>query len=655
VVSKKASEVAASRPSVGKRVGGAFYVHKDALSLVSDKTSRVGEAERIAGPLEWNVAKIEKSSVSLLLYESFDVDFPALLASVKVDFGTGAVSSIDYRGRENPPILHRKEVLLPPDDPRLPKFRALTISAEERGLFRDSNKIGTREAWLARIAEAGLVLRGGKLVSEDEEHLEVARHRTAIVRRDLSQPMQLMMRFGIVGRGRSVFDYGCGQGEDVEALSSQGFDAFGWDPHHAPEGARRPADVVNLGFVLNVIEDPRERTETLKAAWGFAQKVLCVAVMVQGKVSTAGHRPYRDGFVTSRGTFQRYFEHQELRALVEIATGEPALLLAPGIAAVFRDKDLEQEVLLRRRSRVLPTGALPRPTVLQRVVTVRRGLRERVGPFLEALRALAIPLGRLPEPEEVPSEAISGLSENNVAWARAIEMVREDLAPDETFARSAQARQQDLLVHLALSQVPGTPKYKTLPRSIRADVKAFFRSHAAGLEEGRKLLFAAGDCAGVRKDAEAAVAEGLGGMRGGKTFRFRARTLPRLPSRLRVMVGCAEVLQGGVDAGDFVDIDLEAPRVTMITCDDVEQPIPFIVERVTVDLGRLRVSADRRAPQSTPIYFKSRFLPADDEMRAEQKEIEAALLATGLFRAGEREPPWAKVQPALKAALVPAR
>jgi hypothetical protein len=107
------------------------------------------------------------------------------------------------------------------------------------------------------------------------------------------------------------------------------------------------------------------------------------------------------------------------------------------------------------------------------------------------------------------------------------------------------------------------------------------------LEEGRKLLFAAGDCAGVRKDAEAAVAEGLGGMRGGKTFRFRARTLPRLPSRLRVMVGCAEVLQGGVDAGDFVDIDLEAPRVTMITCDDVEQPIPFIVERVTVDLGRL--------------------------------------------------------------------
>jgi DNA phosphorothioation-associated putative methyltransferase len=196
VTVKKASEVAASLPSVGKRVGGAFYVHRDALSLVGDRTSRVGEAERVAGAMEWNVAKIEKSSVSFLLYESFDVDFPALLISVKVDFGTGTVSRIDYRGRENPPILHRKEVLLPPDDPHLPKFRALTISAEEHGLFRDSNKIGTREAWLARVADAGLVLRGGRLVSKNEEHFEVARHKTAIVRRDLSQPMQLMMRFG---------------------------------------------------------------------------------------------------------------------------------------------------------------------------------------------------------------------------------------------------------------------------------------------------------------------------------------------------------------------------------------------------------------------------------------------------------------------------
>jgi hypothetical protein len=85
----------------------------------------------------------------------------------------------------------------------------------------------------------------------------------------------------------------------------------------------------------------------------------------------------------------------------------------------------------------------------------------------------------------------------------------------------------------------------------------------------------------------------------------------------------------------------------MITCDHVEQPIPFIVERVSVDLGRLRVSADRRDPQSTPVYFKSRFLSPDDELRAGQQEIEAALLSTGLFQPGLAEPAWDLVRPAL--------
>jgi hypothetical protein len=47
---------------------------------------------------------------------------------------------------------------------------------------------------------------------------------------------------------------------------------FGTELVGDAKGARRPADVVNLGFVLNVIEDPRERTETLKAAWSLHKR-----------------------------------------------------------------------------------------------------------------------------------------------------------------------------------------------------------------------------------------------------------------------------------------------------------------------------------------------------------------------------------------------
>ena len=243
---------------LGKRVGRASYLHRSAVALLPQSQAHaIDEARRQAAKAPWNVVRIEKDTISFLLYEDFDeAAFPCLLKATKVDLRTGNTVHIDYRGRRNPPILHRKELLLPPDDPRLPQFRALTAAAEDHGLFKDANKIGTRDAWFARVAAAKLKLQNGRLIGADEDGHEIARHRTAIIRRDLSQPMQLMMRAGILNGGRSVFDYGCGQGEDVAALALQGYNVFGWDPHHAPSGPRRPAAIVNLGFVLNVVEDP---------------------------------------------------------------------------------------------------------------------------------------------------------------------------------------------------------------------------------------------------------------------------------------------------------------------------------------------------------------------------------------------------------------
>lgn len=77
---------------------------------------------------------------------------------------------------------------------------------------------------------------------------------------------------------------------------------------------------------------------------------------------------------------------------------------------MFRDKDLEQEVLFRRRSRAFAAADLPRPPRRERVVTARPGLRERLGPVLDALRETAISLGRLPEPEEARNETLASLA-----------------------------------------------------------------------------------------------------------------------------------------------------------------------------------------------------------------------------------------------------
>ena len=108
----------------------------------------------------------------------------------------------------------------------------------------------------------------------------IERERTALHRTALSSPIQHLLRFGFLDERNSLFDYGCGRGDDVRLLAEMGIAAEGWDPVFRPETERTHADVVNLGFVLNVIEDAREREETLKRAFALARKVLIVSVML---------------------------------------------------------------------------------------------------------------------------------------------------------------------------------------------------------------------------------------------------------------------------------------------------------------------------------------------------------------------------------------
>src|SRR4051794_17422022 len=100
-----------------------------------------------------------------------------------------------------------------------------------------------------------------------------------MVRHDLSQPVALLVRHGLIKPGAAVFDYGCGQGDDLRILSASGIEAAGWDPHFRPEAVQTPAPIVNLGFVLNVIEDPIERRDALRGAWALTEQVLSIATM----------------------------------------------------------------------------------------------------------------------------------------------------------------------------------------------------------------------------------------------------------------------------------------------------------------------------------------------------------------------------------------
>jgi hypothetical protein len=59
------------------------------------------------------------------------------------------------------------------------------------------------------------------------------------------------------------------------------------------------------------------------------------------------------------------------------------------------------------------------------------------------------------------------------------------------------------------------------------------------------------------------------------------------------------------------------------------------------------VFTDRREPETTAVYFKSRFLPHDHVDREREIEFESTLAATGLFETDVPEPRWQDVKAAL--------
>jgi DNA phosphorothioation-associated putative methyltransferase len=114
-----------------------------------------------------NIVKIHRRSgkISYLAYPDFESDpHPALLRCIRLSLRTRELHCYDYAGSANPPILHRKETFLTPDHPLHAKFARLTRQEEQHVLLTETATIGTRAGWQARLAAAGLALRGHRVV-----------------------------------------------------------------------------------------------------------------------------------------------------------------------------------------------------------------------------------------------------------------------------------------------------------------------------------------------------------------------------------------------------------------------------------------------------------------------------------------------------------
>ena len=100
-----------------------------------------------------------------------------------------------------------------------------------------------------------------------------------------------------------------------------------------------------MGYVINVIEEYEERIEVLKKAWAYTKKVLIVSARHNLEQKDEGLIHFKDGYLTRRKTFQKYYQQNELKDWINETLNIGSLAAAPGIFYVFRDLEFKQSFI----------------------------------------------------------------------------------------------------------------------------------------------------------------------------------------------------------------------------------------------------------------------------------------------------------------------
>ena len=445
----------------------------------------------------------------------------------------------------------------------------------------------------------------------------ILRDRTAIRRIELSRPIRAALKDGIVTPDTAVFDYGCGLGDDVHRLQEQGISAVGWDPAHRPDGPKSTADVVNLGYVVNVVERPDERAQMLRDAWEYARSVLVIAARLKAEADS-GFAQFEDGVITRLQTFQKYYEQQELREWIATTLNETPVAAAPGVFYVFRDEAARELFIASRYRRRVAT---PKVRLSNKLFEEHQGI-------LQELMLFVTEHGRLPEQEELSVGVDLLVAFGSIK--RAFQVARRVTGTEQWEAIKAE-RRNDLLVYLALGRFPRRPKLSAIPSALQRDIRAHFGTYKTACAAGDELLFAVGDMTKV----DAACKNAPFGKLMPAALYVHAKSLHRLPGVLRVYEGCARVLAGEVEGATILKLRRHEPKISYLTYPLFDKDAhPLLVRSLRVDLRSFHLKDRNFAESSDPpiLHRKEEFVPEDYTGRATFAALTRAEEEAGLYQ-----------------------
>ena len=443
------------------------------------------------------------------------------------------------------------------------------------------------------------------------------RHRTAISRTDYSRPIRTALADGLITPKASVFDFGCGLGDDVRHLSLRGIQSWGWDPAHRPDGQVSSAEVVNLGYVINVIEDVDERAECLRQAWSYARRALIVSArLASQKREFSAVSQYADGFVTSILTFQKLYDQGELKEWLEVQIGEPAVAAGPGVFYVFRNSS-DRIGFFASRFRRRTCGALP---CVQSTIEDHKELIQPLVKFFEQR-------GRPPEDDELAEG--HRIRERFGSIRRALELVERGHDPAD-WQEIITARGQDILLFLALARFDRRPRFGQLPMAVRRDIKSLFSTYRRACEEADIALLAMGDMQRVLRAAQRSVV----GKRTHSAIYVHETAVDALPPLLRLYEGCARRYIGRIEGANIIKLHTDEPMISYLSYPEFEtDPHPALAESFTVHLQTFRIRERiYRTSRNPPIlHRKERFVSVDFPHRAKFARLTRQEESKGLF------------------------
>jgi DNA phosphorothioation-associated putative methyltransferase len=457
--------------------------------------------------------------------------------------------------------------------------------------------------------------------------LEVLRYKTAIGRPALSLPAKLLFQSGLVSDETSVLDYGCGRGDDVKFLKELGVPAVGWDPHFQPDPTLLTQhDIVNLGFVLNVIEDPRERKTVLNEAYSLTEKCLAVSVMLHSQNDTTTSIPFSDGQLTAKKTFQKYYDQLELEKLISNELSASPIAAAPGVFFIFKDESLEQDFLLKRQLGIIQAYE---PRDLLTKVNERKEKSDLIIRTTQNLVRHTLAFARKPELNELPRYFQQQLAKTELSYRRVFNAASQQISEAELKAAVVRKKEQ-LKLFFAMYLFSSRPKYKQLSSTLQKDVRLHFGAMKDLEKDARGLLFSLGDTDLLLADSLDAQEAGLGVYKDEK-FTLRSEHLPDIPIRLRGVVSLAERLAGTIEGNDLIRIHIESKKVSYIKVDNFDVgPLPRMLSRTIVkfrenDIINLDHCKDGRVKT---VYLKSRWMDKKDKNYQAQVDFDNLIMNT---------------------------